>query len=308
MTDEANTGAPEAGRSLARLVGATATSITALVGVFVTVNTGITTVAAQRALRHEAFQKAVAAEEIYWRNLYNDYLQTFSAESNGNLELKRGKQFTIANFASRPVPTFAEFSVEEKEKIAARKRFEDLQKNLTEVLRQPESSGEVAKSLQAQDFEKDQASIPVRGDGGASGASAPVVATINYDTQVISDRNGQGWDIDVIWCRGAGEGARYGTALAAARTLADVAKGDRKLWKGNLIGRVRLRSLPEGLRDQPGMAGRSDAVVYDSGPAEREVAAAVAAKLGAPPVGRFTTTQLSETSTTRWYLSVFVCA
>lgn len=308
---------PENLQSILDKSARTVTALTVIVGAFFTINTGINAWQKAKVEKYAGFRQAVAGEETYWRSLYTDYLSAFDAASVERPDLRRVKLFAVSRMASRAIPDFNEHDVPEVLKADAETRLRVLQTSLLEAVKNEETSDpEVARALLRSAFQEDQAAptgrqlvngAPARASAGAVDVTrdgAPSAA-VSYQTQILSSGRRDGWDVDVFWCQGEGEGLRFARARAAAVTLAGAATAESPLAPGVRLGRVRLRVLPAQLQGSSDYPRLGPIIVRDTGAGEAEAATAIQNKLRIPdqPAYRL----VPAIRPTRWYLSVFVC-
>lgn len=303
---------PDRAGDLMEKFSGTITKLTVIVGGVVALNTAITTFSNDRVARFSAFRQAVAAEESYWKALYDDYQSTFDAELAVDVPRREAKLFAISNLANHPVPSFEEYGVSAGLKQEARLRLAAMQGSLLDALRDRRASGKrVADAVNAAAFAVDEASVGT-GTGATTGPAAPVTPpsrtapAVSYQTKVLAAGRKEGWDIDVFWCQGSGEAELYATAYQAAAELARLSTAGQPIEPGVILGRVRLRSLPVRFQQDPGYAARDTVLVYDGGRGEKEAAEALRRRLRErPQLPPFAL--VPSTGRSQWYLSAFVC-
>jgi hypothetical protein len=297
---------------ISRNIAVIGSIIAALVGM----NTALTTCSSQTVARHQTFRQAVEAEELYWRNLYTDYLSVFRKEV-GQKE-RDARLFALSVLAQRDIPDFGEHSLGPfgggDAKRLATARLTTLKGRLNEVLARPESSSpEVAAARQDQSFasavrevrtaehrDADQPAPPPQAVQSTGGSS------VNYLPQVLATGDRKGWDLDVFWCGGGGsevETLNYNAGLGSARALAALsARGDT--LGGERLGRVRLIMLPEAR--QGGIyptRGTGYEIRPERSAEEQAVAAAARAAIPAGGAHRI----VPSDTRTAFYLSLFSC-
>lgn len=304
---------------LSRRVTLLGTVIAALVAM----NSALTTCTNDTAARYAGFRQAVAAEEVFWKELYNDYLNVFGKELTQ--EQKQAKLFAISALADRQVPRFTEYRLglldDSDAKLLAIARLELMQSKLREALDRKESSDPALVQARQDQYYAVAEASRLQARSSAAGASAglapadravpqPASATLTYETQVLSKGSPKGWDLDVFWCAGGGretELLNYGVALDKARRLASASATD--LVRGVKVGRVRVRVLPETRQgtDARGInhpsLGEGNRVRAEA--AERAAAEAVLRFINQPTP---TFSYFQSETRTPWYFSLFACS
>lgn len=297
------------------------TVVGSIIAAVVGMNTALTTCSAQTVARHQTFRQAVEAEEVYWRNLYNDYLTVFRKETSE--QERTARFFALSVLAQRNIPDFREYSLGlfggAGARQLAQERLTSMKSRLNEVLTRPETSD---PRLAAQ--KQDQAFVAALGGVRSSsdrqreereagtGETAPadtaaVASGINYLPQILSRGDPRGWDFDVFWCGGGGssvEGVNYAIGLRAARALAEAGAGEARL-AGEQVGRVRLVMLPEGRQGGTYPArGTGLEIRPERDNGEPPMAAAV--RQIVPGGGSFRI--IPSDTRSPWYVSVFACS
>ena len=292
------------------------------------------TCSTQNIERNKSFQSAVLAEEQGWKSLYDQYLETLALDdSKGALKKERFR--AICEFSRRSVPNFGEFtfgrilpSNSRTKQNAARERIAALKEALVGSLKEqgvnqgssrcefdvaesdaiPRADASVRETATSKNSppkvtktqiaitQKQISQMPKRLDDLAK------VATTQTDV-IVSAGSARGYDIDIFWCRGAGETDRLARATAVANSLDSLPSN--RLSDGSLIGRIRLRALSVETQKNPLYPSSGYRVRGDE--YEESVANALVLFLNSKTsVGPF----IPEVSgsDTRWYLSAFVCS
>lgn len=299
---------------ISRNIAVVGSIIAAVVGF----NTALTSCSAQTVARHQTFRQAVDAEEVYWRNLYNDYLSAFR---QGTSEQERSARFfALSVLAQRDIPDFREYSLGLLGGGGARKlaqeRLASMKNRLNEVLARPESSDpRLAAQKQDNAFVAALGGVRSTSDrqresdaGDSAPAEPPAVASgVNYLPQTLTRGDPKGWDFDVFWCGGGDsqvQGLNYAIGLRTAQALAQAAARGEEL-AGDPLGRVRLVMLPEGRQGRIYPA-RGTGLEIRPETGGGELAVAEGARKLVPGGGSFRI--IASETPSRWYLSVFACS
>jgi hypothetical protein len=297
-------------------VGRKITVIGSIIAALVGMNTALTTCSNQSVTRYQSFHQAVDAEEVYWRSLYNDYLNAFRQGMSG--EERGARLFALAVLAQRQVPDFHEYPLglfgDDTSKRLAHDRLQTMKDRLRDALARPQSSDAAfAAQQQAQNFAESIGSVRSAQDRNAAppdtapDATPPPSSGVNYVTQILASGNPRGWDFDVFWCGGgdaAIESQNYAAGFAAARALADLSSTNQRLGDQPL-GQVRLVMLPEGR--QGGIypvRGAGNQIRPERSPAEQQIADAVQRAIP----GGMRYQRIPSDTASAWYLSLFACA
>ena len=311
-------------------IGKVSTLIATLVGL----PSLLFTCSSQNIERNKSFQSAVLAEEQGWKNLYDQYLETLALDDSKSA-LKKERFRAICEFSRRSIPDFREFTLGEilpsyskTAQNAARDRIDALKKALVDSLKEqginqgasrcefdlaegdaipradasiretPTSTSVPPKVTKTQiAITKTQMSqMPKRPEELAN------VATVGTNV-IVSVGSARGYDVDIFWCRGAGETDRFERANMVANSLGSLP--NNRLSDGNLIGRIRLRPLSVETQKNPFYPSSGYIVRGDS--YEKSVVNTLVQFLNSKAsVGPFIAEESG--SDTRWYLSAFVCS
>jgi hypothetical protein len=134
---------------------------------------------------------------------------------------------------------------------------------------------------------------------GMSAAPRNVAATVSRKRLMVRDRY-DGVTLDIFWCEGDGEQARYAFATSLAR---DIAMRARELG----VGRVMVKPLSQDMNNNNGYNVHRNIMRYDQAyPLEREMLFKIAS---AYPVGNFLPQRGVGVNgqATQNYVSAFVC-
>jgi hypothetical protein len=300
-------------------IGRQVTIIGSIIAALVGMNTALSSCSAQAIARHQTFRQAVEGEEIYWRNLYADYLAVFGKDVLP--EERKARLFALSVLAQRDIPAFEEYSLgwfdRGSARALARQRLEGMKRQLREALARPETSDpQVAAAQQSQSFttalQGVRSSSDRQGQGtetatGELAALSSVGSGVNYLPQTLAAGDPKGWDFDIFWCGGGGasvEALNYEGGLKIGRFLADLSTKSARV-ENERLGRVRLIMLPEAR--QGGIypvRGAGYEIRPERGEAERKMAAALQAQLPSGPSFRL----ILSDRRTPFYISLFSCA
>jgi hypothetical protein len=316
--------APGTGEDKGDTLGKLSSRITvvgSIVAAVVGLNTALTTCSNQTIARYSGFRSAVAAEEAFWKERFDDYVDALGETDAAR---RKAKLAALSSLADHPIPDFSEYRLGILDDAVAKRvavdRLAGMQATLNDAIGKPESSDtEVAEARQAANaFDADQKiSEPKRADStltpeATKATEAMVVPTpaieLSRETQVLTAGDAKGWDVDVFWCAGKApdrEADLYGQARAVADALKGAAPGPIAGTADVRLGRIRLRELPV-LRQgaSQGYPDKGYFIRFDSGAGEADAAKALQQTLVGHP-NPFVI-QPSRTPT-KWYLSVFVC-
>lgn len=296
-------------------LGRTIAIVTGIIAATVSANTLLTTCSKQETERYAAFRTAALSEENYWKSLYDDYLTVFGDEFANRQDRKRAKILALYTISQRKLPDFVEFDVPDAEKAQAVERLTVMQAGLLNGLEEQGSTDPILKELLARRSFAGKVQTraaatepppappppPVPAKEGAPPA-APEATILT-----LSPNSPTGWDVDLFWCQGAGEGANYEVARTLGDGFATLAKTGRSIAPGVTVGRVRVRPASPGFQQLPNSPARATWVVYDTGPGEVEAATALQQALNAATNRARFGLVGSGGRRTRWYLSAFVC-
>lgn len=158
-------------------------------------------------------------------------------------------------------------------------------------------------------FAQDNASIPIRSSGdlriapspgpGPSSPSGTNVVTQANGT-LVSEGNPKGWDYDIFWCEGQAK------AQSVAQMIFDaIIKRDSASL--GLIGRVRLRTLPQDVNQRPEY-NIHNRIVIKRHMAKWEQAEKLQSYVNKVLSGQSRQAEVEDSSfKLPWYLSLFVC-
>ena len=132
--------------------------------------------------------------------------------------------------------------------------------------------------------------------GVINGVPAPVVLAQGVPA---------GWDVDVFWCSGDGDGDLQTKAKQISDLLAGYSNEGTQLAPGIRLGRVRVRPLTETMRAQGGWFDRGLSIVQDGNLGEAAAASAIATTVQSHVNMALGIKKSSSLS--KWYLSVFIC-
>lgn len=293
-------------------------TIGVVVGGIVAINAGVTALLSESVARASSFRTAVSSEEAYWRGLYQDYLATFDKDIAADEARREAHYQTIASLAEHPVPDFAEFNffVSASARADARDRLAQMQWDLKTTLLDPKNGpAKTITANQQQIFEQEQFAVEARPadrdarQSAIESAPAPVAGKVSasrlsYATRVLAVGKSNGWDIDIFWCQGPDEGVHFAQAVNVATLLGNKSSAGERVG-GEILGRVRLRSLPKDVQSKPEYAPRGPIIVADNA-AEKALAKGITDALAAArtPV---TFQHVPGASGTAWYIGAFVC-
>lgn len=240
--------------------------VSAIIGLVVTANQTLTSFSQDNIERYKTFRESVDAEDKYWQGLFERLIQV--TEKTDDSKLVRSQKLAIIHaMAQRSIPTFDEhvlglWRTESRPQDDAEKSLTEFRLRLLEALADKRAVGEEQANItQAAIFQTEQQTLSnqleTNVDGNRQFASAKVEAEQKaqsqqgptYQAQVFATGVSNGWDIDVFWCAGGDEAARYEAGRKVAAALAgEVSKGYLGTAKGFPLGRIRLRVLPVGLQ------------------------------------------------------------
>ncbi len=281
--------------------------LTAIVGFYKTLDAISTTYIE----RHNRLQQAIAIEETFWKELYGQYLEALGSPTP---EVKDARLFAVQALAGHQPPDFSVYKLSlwgddgeiQKEKTAY---FASMKSSLLDALNSAKSSSvAVASAGQEASFIKGQLTVMRDRTQEAAQDQAMVIATpsisptVSHETQTLQQGNNLGFDIDIFWCAGGDELAKYASAMRLGSYLSDAK--DPKQIGDQPIGRVRVRSLPLVRQNEPGYPDSTNEIRFD-GNERRQAEELGQLILQSALPSAF---MLSESSSeTKWYLSVFVC-
>jgi hypothetical protein len=311
---------PDAASKALDLITAPFTRLAGLVAIAVGLNASVTTCTNDDLQRNETFQKSVQAEETYWRDLYDEYLDAVGEKGSGGATpgVVKTEKLKIIYFiaGARQNPDFKQYRLgfwrnEDTQKADEKKYLDQMRDNLRNLITQYGKSGRVLAPV----IDVKTSSTEIRPRNGEnviappstenpSGAPLQATATLNYDAQVLSTAP-IGIDLDVFWCIGENEDAYYGIARQAALYFAEYANAKKKILTHD-IGRVRLRPMledrqttdkPHGLEFAPGNAD------------EQWIAERLAGSLEAATTLKFTMRPITSNPQAKFdfYMSMSVC-
>jgi hypothetical protein len=288
-----------------------------VVAAIVSINSGLSSCSTETANRYSGFRTAVATEETFWKDRFADYTNVMGTADK---EERARKLWALAALAGHGVPDFAEYRLglfDDRAAIkAAQARLNGMRDTLNAALTtaraaNPEVASAVQKSV-AFDSQQEKLAASAVASPDAPPVADPLTrintTAPNHDNLTLSNGSPGGWDIDIFWCEGGiptTESANYTLALDRAQRLAQLASAKAKLSPSVLLGRVRLRPLPE-LRQGGGYPapGSANTIRAESSQAEQDAAAALMAVLNRYSPGF---TLAGSNSPTPTYLSAFVC-
>lgn len=300
------------------VLGHYAAVVTTLVGIFVTLNTAVTTFARERVEHAAGFRAAVKVEEDYWAALYQQYVAVL-AQPGQEERARSARLLAISELSTHEVPDFAEYSPGlfgggDNQQKAAHAQLAGMQQSLQDALKNELTSGPIvarnaeyiiANKTEARPREQGRVT-DVEQQAARDEIGSAATPGVSYATQTLAVGSPTGWDIDVFWCAGGPEAERYARATRVATELARLADAGYAR-RGFSVGRVRLRTLPQEQQAISGYASGVDVVLADSGAGEAAAAGELARLVGeGAHVPLKVATSLG--SRTAWYLSVFVCA
>jgi hypothetical protein len=285
--------------------------VTAIIGIFVTVNATLSTCSKESIDRSTSFRAAVKAEEDYWSQLYREYLSVVGEKDQ---EARKAKLFALNELAKHEIPPFSEFrsslfGSNDEQRTIAIDRLTGMKNSLRTALASPQSSdSDVAQAVRF-DVQQEAVSgaVPAAEAAGIIRPAATPSRMLSYATQLIGSGPDNGWDLDVFWCAGGSEQAKYSAAFELASQLGAKANAKSPIAPGVLLGKIKLRSLPLSRQEPAGIyPNRGNLVVHDGGKGEEQAARAVRSALArqAPPL----TVATSVGKQTPYYLSIFVCS
>lgn len=290
-----------------------------IIAAFVGMNAALTTCSNESIARYAGFRKAVDAEEMFWRDRFNDYLGVFKADVPP--AERKARLYALSALTQREVPRFQEYRLgwidDEKEKELAFKRLTAMRLRLNEALdREQSSDKDLAQERQQQNLAAGEATA-IRPRSGTevteasqavtaqSVAEAPV-AGVTYRTQILSAGDPKGWDVDTFWCSGgdsASESRNYSRGLRIAQKLAGAAAARTEIAPGVRLGRIRFLALPDSRHGgiYP-VRGSGTQMRFEA--QERAAANSVFKLVG----GEGDIRGIQSDTRTPWYFSFFSCA
>lgn len=318
-------------------------TLSAIVGLFVTLNTLLSTCSDRDIERAKAYRDAISVEEQYWGGLYSRYLDASAKGGEGGQNVS-GEMMSIALLSERRLDDFVEFQSFGKKRDDQSKKgkhLEQLRATLRNALRKwaelnPDEGQEVSNLLANQetnrvrqfDSEADLNEPPpvtaeeVRATEAIRAAQIATVLPEQLTQDSLTPRVGSdvltvgvsnGWDVDVFWCTGPAnsiEGsarANYALASEVGVFLAESGAENKELGSQVPIGRVRLRSLSSSAQATGRFATDGSLVVYDIGDdIEKRAAEAILAQIKGTVDSSFGLRR--SRSVTKWYISIFVCS
>ncbi|MEM8695922.1 MAG: hypothetical protein AAGE05_07845 [Pseudomonadota bacterium] len=279
------------------------------------------------------FRTAVEAERLFWRDLFDNYLDTYDRELNSPERVQRQIALTIIA-CNRDAPEFREYQLgfmgaDNRLRTKANESISALRSAFLRMADSAEtSSPRVRRALERCQFDRDsEAVIQPRENGvvpeevqqqvsrdvqSANVSSGPVVTSI--ETLTLSAGDPAGWAVDVFWCRSPDEAPvetanfslaqRTGVQLAE-RADAETRLSDRAGETDMTIGRVRVRPLPVSRQGglYPSLGDENQVRGEPNEQAEVRLLANILNTDQTPFAWR-----ARNASPTSRYLSVFVCA
>lgn len=317
--------------------------LSAVIGLFVTLNTFLTGCAQQGIENAKAHREAIRFEETYWSDLFQRFLNASSTrgENDGS---QRAEMLSIAYLSQREQPSFSEYQRNDwfaHDISHEADHLGKLKDDLDEALRQfaadnPEVGQDILLYLDDRENAREREDAPPPEDSRrqrlavpevtqeaviqtrqaqmAQTSLAPVLPTgtqgfalePQLGSAVLSSGVKSGWDIDVFWCTGPDARRNYNIGARVSDELAQQAESSRPIARGLAVGRVRLRSLSESAQETGRYATGGDFVVYDSGKGE-EQAARQLTRFANSRTDASLRTRGSRGQLTPYYLSVFIC-
>jgi hypothetical protein len=281
----------------------------ALIAIAVSLNGLITSCTEQELANHKAFRDAVAAEELFWKGLYSDYLTIFASEMLDNERQRNAKIIAIHSLAQREIPQFEEFSSLGEEHDLTRDRLQNMKNVLLDSLEDERSSDEeTSQSLKNASFQ----SAASQQSAAVSSGDIPVARTSQPERSDVIVYSGpsDGWDLDFYWCptpeNDPLERQNYNQALLAANAFANIASEGRNIIPGTKLGRLRVRPVSDRLNRLINTNVQLW-VTWNEGPGEEEMATQVLNRVSSNISQDFRLMK-SVGTPTPYYTSVFFCS
>ncbi|MFL6845678.1 MAG: hypothetical protein ACJ8ER_12440 [Allosphingosinicella sp.] len=300
-------------------LGRTVAVVAAVIAATVSANTLLTTCAQRNLDRYAGFRAAVGSEEAYWKSLYDDYLTIFGPDFTADAKRRREKVLALYTLAQRTPASFTEHDVSESEKQEAARRIEIMQTRLLNSLDEQGADDPILKAeLERRSYKGKQARIAAAAPSGTAPAPAPVVAPPPQPqsspprpvTEVLTGESATGWDVDLYWCQGAGEGDHYRLARGLGDYFAEISRSGRSIGPGVTLGQIRTRPATSAQYAGLRFPAPGNWVIWDSGAGEEAAAQALLQAAGNSAIPGATDARPihSNGKPTRWRLSAFFCS
>jgi len=323
--------------SLTETIGKWVAVVSAVIGAAITAATYIDGRAKEEAARYEAFRNAATAEEQFWKSLWDSYLKVYDGKEDASgLIDKRGeaKILAILGQAQRESPSFADFNVDENIKCESRRRLAAAKKALIDSLIDSVQDADLRQKIvqrayvgkvvpkegrvdeclsplpaspssqQADDVSPWTGALRTLNGSPSPSPSAVGIPDNNPQKELIVRASGIGWDIDIFWC--AESKTARDQAFAIGKTLAPLVIANQRIAPGTALGSVKLvRSSKNDKKYRDFF--ETGSIVFGTEAGERDTANAVAEIIKRTPELKQLTPRLDQGSTSRWYLSAFVC-
>lgn len=302
-----------------------------IVGAFVSFGSGLTSCSQDNIERHKTFREAVASEEKFWRDLYDDFLDTMSNQDLETVDRDR-RLAALRALANHPIPSFLEYRLgfaynDDGPQREALRSINAIRNSLEQALGDPQAVGaEQADIKRTATFQSEEDTLHEQNPPAAVNASsvagsqlmplrnesAAANEGVSYNAQTLATGAVGGWNIDVFWCAGGKESVTYGAAKDLANAIAQQAEGASHQLADNLtLDRVRLRILPLSIQERPGYPSSGNQVRGERSEQPQMIALANFLNRQTLQSGQRLDTPfkyLRVRTKTPDYLSVFVCS